>query len=86
MDLRDANTGITLIGWVGAQSEVTFQAAGGSKMRASTKYVPANYFKTLGVVLARGAGFDASANDGGVQAPPRHRIPGLVNHLSWTNH
>src|SRR5688500_17321908 len=55
VDLRDANTGITLIGWVGAQSEITF--TGGSKMRASTMFVPANYFKTLGVALARGAGF-----------------------------
>ena len=63
VDLRDANTGITLIGWAGAQSEITFQATGGSKMRASTMFVPANYFKTLGVALARGAGFDASADD-----------------------
>ncbi len=63
VDLRDANTGITLIGWAGAQSEITFQATGGSKIRASTMFVPANYFKTLGVALARGAGFDASADD-----------------------
>ena len=63
VDLRDANTGITLIGWIGGQSEVTFQATGGSKMRASTMFVPANYFKTLGVALARGAGFDASTDD-----------------------
>src|SRR5919107_1640764 len=35
VDLRDANTGVTLIGWAGAQSEVTFQAAGGSKIGAS---------------------------------------------------
>jgi hypothetical protein len=61
VDLRDANTGITLIGWVGAQSGITF--TGGSKMRASTIFVPPNYFKTLGVALARGAGFDASADD-----------------------
>src|SRR4030095_7240686 len=51
MNLRDANTGITLIGWIGAQSEVTFQATGGSTMRMSTMFVPANYFKTR-----RGAG------------------------------
>lgn len=63
LDLRDANTGITLIGWTGGQSEVTFQTAGGTKMRASTMFVPANYFKTLGVALARGAGFDLSADD-----------------------
>jgi hypothetical protein len=63
LDLRDANTGITLIGWTGGQSEVTFQTAGGTKMRASTMFVPANYFTTLGVALARGAGFDRSADD-----------------------
>src|SRR5690349_91657 len=63
LDLRDANTGMTLIGWTGAQSEITFHAAGGTKMQASTMFVPANYFKTLGVALARGAGFDASADD-----------------------
>jgi putative ABC transport system permease protein len=63
VDLRDANTGITLIGWAGAQSEIMFQATSGSKVRASTMFVPANYFKTFGVALARGAGFDASADD-----------------------
>jgi hypothetical protein len=56
VDLRDANTGITVIGWTGAQSESTFQATGGSKLRASTMLVPANYFKPLDVALARGAG------------------------------
>jgi putative ABC transport system permease protein len=81
MDLRDANTGIRLIGWVGAQSEVTFQATGGSKMRASTMFVPANYFKTLGVALARGAGFDASADDR-LRAEPVV----VLNYQFWQNH
>ena len=63
VDFRDANTSITLIGWAGGQSDITFQATGASKMRVSTMFVPANYFKTLGVKLARGAGFDASADD-----------------------
>jgi predicted permease len=62
VDLRDANTGLTLIGWTGGQSEITWQATGGSKLRASTMFVPANYFKTLGVALARGRGFDGSAD------------------------
>jgi hypothetical protein len=56
VDLRDANTGMTLIGWAGAQSEVTFQATGGSKVRASTMFVPASCFETLGVALARAPG------------------------------
>jgi putative ABC transport system permease protein len=80
VDLRDANTGITLIGWVGAQSEITFQATDGSKMRASTMFVPANYFKTLGVALARGAGFDASADD-----PLRAEPVVILNYQFWQN-
>jgi len=80
VDLRDANTGITLIGWVGAQSEVTFQATGGSKIRASTMFVPANYFKTLGVALARGAGFNASADD-----PLSAEPVVILNYQFWQN-
>jgi putative ABC transport system permease protein len=79
VDLRDADTGITLIGWVGAQSEVTFQATD-SKMRASTMFVPANYFKTLGVALARGAGFVASADD-----PLRAEPVVILNYQFWQN-
>ena len=81
VDLRDATTGTTLIGWTGAQSEVTFQATGGSKMHASTMFVPANYFKTLGVALARGAGFDASADD-----PLRSEPVVVLNYQFWQNH
>jgi predicted permease len=62
LDLRAADMRMTLIGWAGWQSEVTFQTDG-TKMRASTMFVPAHYFKTLGVGLARGPGFDASADD-----------------------
>ena len=80
VDLRDANTGITLIGWVGAQSEITFQATGGSKIRASTMFVPANYFKTLDVALARGAGFDASADD-----PLRAEPVVILSYQFWQN-
>src|SRR5687768_1466361 len=63
LDLRSSNTGITLFGWAGGSSEITFQPAGGTKMQASTQYVPSNHFQTLGVALPRGAGFDASAHD-----------------------
>jgi predicted permease len=81
VDLRDANTGMTLIGWAGAQSEITFQATGGSKMRASTMFVPATYFKTLGVALARGAGFDASADD-----PLRSESVVILSYQFWQNY
>src|SRR5918999_2975376 len=78
VDLRDANTGMTLIGWVGAQSEVTL--TGGSRMSTSTMFVPPNYFKTLGVALARGPGFDASADDR-LRAEPVV----ILNHQFWHN-
>jgi predicted permease len=81
VDLRDANTGITLFGWAGAASEITFHGAGGSKLRASTMFVPANYFRTLGVALARGAGFDTSADDL-LRAEPVV----VLNYQFWQNH
>jgi predicted permease len=79
VDLRGANTGITLIGWTGGQSDITFQP-GGTKLQASTMFVPANYFKTLGVALARGAGFDASADD-----PLRAEAVVILNYQFWQN-
>jgi predicted permease len=81
VDLRDSKTGITLIGWTGAQSEITFSATGSAKLRASTMFVPANYFKTLGVSLARGAGFDASADD-----QLRSEPVVVLNDQFWLNH
>jgi predicted permease len=80
VDLRDAQTGIRLFGWTGGQSAVTFQA-GGTKMPASTMFVPANYFKTLDVALARGAGFDASADDA-LSAQPVV----ILNDAFWQTH
>jgi predicted permease len=80
VDLRDADTGLTLIGWTGAQSEITFHATDRSNMRASTMFVPANYFNTLGVALARGTGFDASADD-----PLRSEPVVILNYQFWQN-
>lgn len=79
VDLRDANTGITLIGWIGGQSTVTFQA-GGTKMQASTMFVPAHYFTTLGVALARGAGVDAAADNPLGSGPVV-----ILNYTFWQN-
>ena len=61
VDLQDADTGVALFGWAGAQSEITFQSTGAKTTRASTIFVSPNYFKTIGVPLVRGAGFDAAA-------------------------
>jgi len=68
VDLRDANTGITLIGWTGGQGRVQLPS-GGTTLQASTMFVPADYFGTLGVTLARGGGFDASMDSPGRAEP-----------------
>jgi len=82
VDLRDADTGVTMIGWAGTQqSEVTFSAADASKMQASTMFVPANYFTTLGVALAMGSGFDASADN-----PLAAEAVVIPTYLFWQNH
>ncbi|TAK16639.1 MAG: FtsX-like permease family protein, partial [Acidobacteria bacterium] len=80
VDLRDAVTGVTLIPWAGAPSEVTLQAAGGSKIPASTMFVPTDYFKTLDLKLTRGAGFDVSAADSLASGPVV-----VVNYRFWQN-
>src|SRR5262249_41847367 len=53
-DLRDANTGMALVGWTYGQSEV-------KKDSVRAMFVSTNYFQTMGVTLARGAGFSATA-------------------------
>ncbi|HWB87332.1 MAG TPA: ABC transporter permease [Bryobacteraceae bacterium] len=56
MDLRHSNTGIALIGWATAPSEITLP--GGEKTALWPMYVSADYFQTIGVRLARGPGFE----------------------------
>ncbi len=70
LDLRDAETGMTIIGWTSAvESEITFQTPGEEKTTSSTMYVSANYFRAIGVALARGAGFDEKTDDSPTAAP-----------------
>ena len=54
-DLRDADTGMTLVGWAYGQSET-------EKDSARTMFVSTNYFQAIGVTLFRGAGFTAKAD------------------------
>src|SRR5262245_41913486 len=54
VDLRDANTGATLVGWTFGQTEV-------KRDSLRTMFVSTNYFQTMGVTLFRGPGFTASA-------------------------
>jgi len=63
--LRDANTGMDLAGW--AMESVDFGTAVPGETtplpRFPALYVTSNYFKTLGVSMARGPGFDAARDD-----------------------
>ena len=54
VDLRDANTGMTLVGWTYGQSEI-------KKDSVKAMFVSTNYFQTIGVTLFRGPGFGATA-------------------------
>jgi predicted permease len=78
VDLRDAGTGMTLIGYIGRPTEITSDSTGSTKLQASTLFVPANYFKILGLNMARGAGFDASATDSSASVPTV-----VVNYRFW---
>jgi predicted permease len=60
MDLRKANTGIAIFGWTAAPNEITLP--GGRKTATYPMYVSPDYFKTLGVTLARGSGFDGQTD------------------------
>src|SRR5215467_5189626 len=54
VDLRDANTGMELVGWTYAQSEV-------SRRSVKVMFVSTNYFQAMGVTLFRGPDLSASA-------------------------
>ena len=60
LDLRDADTGMALIGWTHV-SEVTFQTPGKETVASPTMFVSANYFRAIGVALARGPNTRCSA-------------------------
>ena len=68
--LRESNTGIALIGWTGGESRIAIDtSAEGRTESVATMFVSTNYFKTIGVALARGVGFDATG-DNPVTAEP----------------
>jgi predicted permease len=60
MDLRNADTGMAMIAWASAPSEITLPA--GSKLPMYPMYVSADYFQTIGVKLARGSGFEGQTD------------------------
>ena len=80
LDLRDADTGMAMIGWVHGDSEVTFQTPGKEKAASPTMFVSANYFRAIGVALARGPGFDEKTDD----APTAKPVV-IVGYHFWQN-
>jgi predicted permease len=62
--LRESNTGMSLIGWTSGESQIASETPAGARTESvATMFVSTNYFKTLGVPLARGAGFDATGDN-----------------------
>ena len=62
--LRESNTGVAMFGWTGGASTIAIDTTTGVRTESlATIFVSTNYFKTLGVPLARGAGFDATGDN-----------------------
>jgi predicted permease len=57
IDLRRAETGVSMIGWARGASKVTLPASGGVTTATETMFVSSGYFGVVGVSLARGPGF-----------------------------
>ena len=79
--LRDADIGMAITGWTRESSQfgepTPDQAT--PPPRVATLYVSANYFRTFGVSLARGPGFDPAIDDT-PSAEPRV----VLSHDFWT--
>jgi putative ABC transport system permease protein len=79
-DLRDANTGIVLVGWTYGQSEV-------QKESVKTMFVSTNYFQTIGVTLFRGPGFSAAERKRDSAQPQVNAEPAVVlGYRYWQNY
>jgi predicted permease len=79
--LRDTETGMDTTGWV-LESNVFGEPdpdRAGSP-RVSVLYVSANYFRTFGVPLARGSGFDPAIDD-----KPSGEARVILSHDFWTS-
>lgn len=56
VDLSKAETGVSITGWAIGDTAVTLPESG-AKTSVQTMFVSSNYFRTIGVALARGPGF-----------------------------
>lgn len=79
--LRDGDVGMDVTGWSLESSEFGEPTPEQkTPARVSTLYVTPNYFRTFGVPLARGTGFDASRDDA-PSADPKV----VLSHDFWTS-
>src|SRR5262245_18967547 len=83
IDLRNSDTGIAMIGWATAPNTITLP--GGRKMAMWPMYVSADYFKTIGVPLARGSGFAAERKRGSAQPQELPDAAVIVGYQFWLN-
>ncbi|MFH1604049.1 MAG: ABC transporter permease, partial [Pseudomonadota bacterium] len=80
VDLRASDTGVAMTGWATGRSEVMLHAPGGEKTESQTMFVSANYFRTIGVALARGPGFDGEMDN-----PLRAAPVVILGYNFWQN-
>src|SRR6185295_8387299 len=79
-DLRDANTGVALVGWTYGQSEV-------NKDSVKEMFVSTNYFQTIGVTLFRGPGFSAERKRDSAQPQVNTAEPAVIlEYRYWQTH
>jgi putative ABC transport system permease protein len=78
--LRGADTGMAITGWTMESSQFGAQTADQATAppRVAALYVSANYFRTFGVSLARGPGFDPAIDDASLAEP---RV--VLSHAFW---
>lgn len=79
VDLRAAAAGMSVAGWVGGPAKTTIQTPAGVETKSvPTMFVSANYFRTVGVALARGPGFSEAADD-----PSNAEPVVILGHAFW---
>src|SRR5688500_9302675 len=80
--LRESDTGIAMIGWKSGVSKIAIETPAGVRTESvATMFLSANYFRTIGVALARGAGFDQTG-DRPLTAEPVV----ILGYSYWQNH
>ncbi len=75
LDLRGADTGVSMTGWASGQSRILLPDAG-TRTQIDTMFVAPDYFATIGVTLARGQGFAQGSAEPVV----------VLGHAFWQRH